>query len=122
MSLYRHKVTGDVKELDPAQIQAWIDAGNQKGAHYRDEWEPYTPPAPEQPTRWQVKRDTVWNRLRTLLGPDALHEAFDRLPPRDYREFFANEFFWSDNPWLRGYLTNIRLDPDVILAPEDSGP
>lgn len=120
MSLRRNITTGEIREISDEQIAAWLAAGNPKGEHYSTAWEPYTPPPSEPaPTRWRVKRDTVWNRLLAILGSDNLHAAFDAMPPRDYREFFANEYFWSDNQRLRAYLAVNDLDPDVVLAADE---
>lgn len=122
MSLYRHKVTGEVKDLDPAQIQAWIDAGNPKGAHYSTQWEPYAPPAPEQPTRYRVSKDTLMSRVAAagdqyVLALDDVLQAQPRARQILWRDF---AWFHSDNQSVRGLIAHIGLDPEVILAPEDS--
>lgn len=45
MNTYRHTTTGEVREISDELIAAWEAAGNPK----RQEWEAYTPPAPEPP-------------------------------------------------------------------------
>lgn len=66
MSLYRHKVTGEQREIDPAQIEAWLAAGNPKGAHYRDEWEPYTSPVLPLPVPSEVTRRQLFLWLNSI--------------------------------------------------------
>ena len=66
MSLRRHIATGDIKDIDDAQLAAWLEAGNAKGTHYRDEWEPYTPPEPEPVVPSEVTRRQLFLWLNSL--------------------------------------------------------
>ncbi len=45
MALYRNTITGEIRELDDALIDAWEAAGNPKA----QQWEEFTPPPPEPP-------------------------------------------------------------------------
>ncbi len=66
MSLRRNLTNGDIKDIDDAQLAAWIEAGNPKGAHYSTAWEPYTPPEPEPVVPSEVTRRQLFLWLNSL--------------------------------------------------------
>jgi len=66
MSFRRHKTTGEIKEISDEQIAAWLANGNHKGAHYSQQWEPYTPPEPEPVVPSEVTRRQLFLWLNSI--------------------------------------------------------
>lgn len=95
MSMCRHKITGEVREIDDAIILAWRDANNAKFAA----WEPYTPPPPEpvpEPVPQQVTK-RQWRLYcifdRGIADPDALvHGAIDQYVPAEQRAYAHEDY------------------------------
>lgn len=120
MSSYKNKTTGAVAEIDPAVFAAWVAAGNPKA----EAWEAYTPPPPDPvvPQPYRVSKDRLM--MRIAAKGDAKVIALDDIllaQPRA-QQILWRDFAWfsSDNASVRALITAIGLDPEEILAPEES--
>ena len=87
----------------------------------------------QTPTRWRVSRDTIWNRVKSVIGDASAIAFLAGLPESVRLEFLANEWFHSDNPSVIGLLSTVTyqrtvpedgsvetvgLDVSAILAPD----
>ncbi len=120
MSMCRHKITGEVREIDDVAMAAWVAAKNAKA----EAWEPYTPPPPDPvvPQPYRVSKDRLMMRIASkgdayVLALDDVLQAQPRARQILWRDF---AWFHSDNASVRGLIAHIGLDPEVILAPEHS--
>lgn len=120
MSLRRNITTGDIKDIDDAQLAAWLAAGNAKGAHYSQQWEPYTPPEPEPvvPQPYRVSKDTIISRVTELGALSLVMSALAQQTPEHQFVWTHSAWFWSDNATLRGLCHAIGLDAEAVLAPD----
>ncbi len=116
MSTYKHRISGEVREIDAAIILAWRDANNAKFAA----WEPYTPPPPEPvaPQPCRVSKDTIISRVTELGALSLVMSALAQQTPEHQFVWTHSAWFWSDNATLRGLCHAIGLDAEAVLAPD----
>lgn len=87
-------------------------------------------PAPVA-TTWRVSRDTIWNRVKAVIGADAALAVLQAMPETLRLDWLSNEWYWSNNAQVRAMIASIThevvdeetqatsivaLNPDTILA------
>jgi len=79
---------------------------------------PPPPPEPEAPTRWEVRKLLIIDRLIADGRFAAAMAALGGPGAVAYERWQAALTIDSDDVQVRGLLTAIGADPDAILAPE----
>lgn len=72
--------------------------------------------ASQIPQHWPVLKLTIRTRVKAAGLGAQLDAAFAQLSVDQQNDWNAAVFIWSDDPTVRGFLTQIGADPDTILA------
>lgn len=115
MSLYRHKTTGEIKDLNPERIAEWLATGNEKGLHYSTEWEPFTPPQPEpDPVPYEVTRRQLFLELNALGITRAAIRAMLTGNEAALIEFEEATAFARTHPLVAALAEQLQFDSAAV--------